>query len=80
MIYDTYCYRGIPAVTIYDVMLGLRPNGAGGRNLRKNLWAGFEKICCQGSINGPDLGVTVKFEFKSHYKLQRVAQKITLAI
>ncbi len=58
-------------VTIHDVMLGLRPNGAGGRHLRQTLWAIFGKICHQGRINGSDLGGTVKFKFKRRYKLQR---------
>ena len=51
-------------VTIHDVMLGLSPNGVGNRHLRNNLWARFGKIYCQGSINGLDLGGTIKFEFK----------------
>ena len=65
-------------VTIHDVMLGLRPNEAGGRHLRQNLWAIFGKICCQGSINGPDLGGMIEFKFKRRYKLQRAAQQTTL--
>jgi len=65
-------------VAIHDGRLDLRPNGAGGRNLRCNLWARFEKICCQESINEPKLGGTVEFKFKKRYKTQRVAQQTTL--
>jgi len=65
-------------VTIHDVMLDLRPNGAGGRNLRHDLWVRFGKICHQGSINALDLGGMVEFKFKRHYKLQRATQKTKL--
>jgi len=64
-------------VTIHYVMLGLRPNGVGSRHLRQDLWAKFGKIRYQGSINGPNLGGTVQFKFKSCYKLQRTAQQAT---
>jgi len=59
-------------------MLGLRPNGAGSRNLRQTLWARFGKICSQGRINGPRMWGIVEFEFKRHYKLQSVVQQTTL--
>jgi len=65
-------------VTIHDVMLELRPNGVGGRHLRHTLRARFGKICRQGSINEPVLGVTIEFKFKRCYKLQRDSQQTTL--
>lgn len=65
-------------VTIHNGMLDLRPNGAGGRHLRHDLWEIFGKIYHQGSINDPDLGGTVEFKFKRPYKLQRAAQQTTL--
>jgi len=65
-------------ITIHNVMLGLRPNGLGGRNLRQTLWATFLKLCYQSSINGPNVGRTVEFNFKRSYKLQRDAQQTTL--
>ncbi len=33
-------------VTIHDVMLDLRLNGVGDRQLRQTLWERFGKICC----------------------------------
>jgi len=71
-------WKVIVIVTIHNVMLGLRPNGVGGRHLRRTLWARFGIIYYQGSINGPDLEGTVEFEFKMNYKLQRDAQQTTL--
>lgn len=65
-------------VIIHDGMLDLRPNGAGDRHLRRDLWARFRKICRQGSINEPDLGRTVEFKFKKCYKLQGAAHETTL--
>ena len=65
-------------VTIHDVMLDLRPNGAGGRHLRCTLWEIYGKIFHQGSINELDLGGTIEFEFKRHYKFQWVTQQTTL--
>jgi len=67
-------------VTIHNGMLYLRPNGAGGRNLRHNLWKIFGKIFRQRSINDLDLGGTVEFKFKRHYKLKRVVQQTTLSL
>ena len=57
-------------VTIHDGILDLRPNAVGGKHLRLDLWARFGKICCEGTINEPDLGGTVELKFKKHYKLQ----------
>ena len=65
-------------VTIHDVMLELRPNGVGDRHLRRDLWAIFGEIYCQGSINGLDFRGMVEFKFKRNYKLQRVSQQTTL--
>ena len=65
-------------VTIHDVMLGLRPNGAGGKHLRQTLWARFLKIYRQLTINGPNVGGTVELKFKRRYKLQRDVQQTTL--
>jgi len=42
-------------VIIHDVMLDLRPNVAGDRHLRHDLWERFGKICRQESINELDL-------------------------
>lgn len=36
----------IVEVTIHDGMLDLRPNGAGNRHLRCDLWEKSRKICC----------------------------------
>jgi len=63
----------IVRVTIYDMILDLRPNGAGGRHLRRDLWARFGKICLQGRINEPYLEGIVELKFIRRYKLQRVA-------
>lgn len=65
-------------VTIHDVMLHLRPNGVGSRNLRRALWVRFGKIYHHESINEPNLGGTVELEFKRCYKLQRATQQKTL--
>lgn len=62
-------------VTIHNVMLDLRPYEGGGRHLRHDLLVRFGKICGQGSINEFDLGGTIEFEFKRHYKLQRFSQQ-----
>jgi hypothetical protein len=47
-------------------------------HLRRDLWARFGKICRQESINEPELGGTVEFKFKKHYKIQRATQQTTL--
>ena len=65
-------------VTIHDGMLDLRPNRAGDRHIRHNLWERFRKIYYQGSINELYLGGVVEFKFKKRYKLQRDAQRTTL--
>ena len=57
-------------VTIHNVMLGLRSNGAGDRHLRRILWVRFLEIYRQSSINGLNMGGMVEFEFKRPYKLQ----------
>jgi len=62
-------------VTIHDGMLDLRPNGTGSEHIRRNLWAIFGKIYYQESINGPELGGTIEFEFKRHYKTKRAMQQ-----
>ncbi len=67
-------------VTIHDVMLGLRPNGEGGKHLRKTLWARFLKICRQVSINGPNVGGMAKFEFKGVINCKWISRKQHLAI
>ena len=66
-------HKVIVEVTIHDGMLDLRPNGAGGRHLRRDLWARFGKIFRQDSIDGLKLWGTVKFEFKSRYKTPRAS-------
>ena len=55
-------------VTVHDEMSDLRPNGVGGRHLRRELWTRFGTIYRQESIDGPELGVMVEFEFERHYK------------
>lgn len=65
-------------VTIHDVMLVLRSNGVGSRNLSQDFWDRFGKIYRQGSINEPDLWAMVEFKFKKRYELQRDAQQTTL--
>jgi len=59
-------------------MFDLRPNGEGDGHLKQKLWASFGKIYCQGSIDGPELGGTVEFEFKRCYKTPRASQQTTL--
>ncbi len=68
----------IVGVIVHDGMSDLRPNGAGGRHLRRELGARFGKICHQGSIDGLKWGGTVEFEFKRRYKTLRASQKTTL--
>ena len=67
-------------VTIHDLMVSLRTNGAGDRHLSQTSWLRFLKIYRQYSINGPNVGETVGFDFKKPYKLQVVVQRKTLAI
>jgi len=65
-------------VTVHDGMSGLRPNGASDRHLRQQLWARFQKICHQESIDGPELGGMVEFELKIHYKTLGDSHETTL--
>ena len=65
-------------VIFHDLMVRLWPNGAGGRHIRRNLWIRFLKIYRQSSINGPNVGGLVEFEFKRRYKLQVAIQQKTL--
>ena len=46
-------------VTIHDLTVEMRLNGAGDRHLRWNLWIRSLKICCQSRINEPCMGGTV---------------------
>lgn len=64
-------------VIVHDGMSSLRPNEVGGRHLRKQLWAIFWKIYLQESIDGQNLGGTVEFEFKRHFKNLRASHKTT---
>ena len=65
-------------VTVHDEMPNLRQKGAGSENLRHELRARFGAICCQESIDGPELGGTVRFEFKRCYKTPRANHETTL--
>lgn len=65
-------------VTVHDVMLDLRPNGVGDRNLRRTLWVRIGKIFRQVSINESDLGGMVEFKFKRRHQLQRATQQTKL--
>ena len=67
-------------VTVHDLTEEIRPNGAVDRHLRWNLWLRSLKICRQTDINEPNLGGTIRFEFKIPYKLQVVVQRKTLGI
>jgi len=72
------CRKVTVRVTIHDLMVDLRPNGVGGRNLRQILWGRFLKIYCQSRINGLNVGGRVKFKFNRQYKLQVAIQQTTL--
>ena len=64
-------YKVIVEVTIHNGMTNLRENGAGGGNLRHDLWERFGKTCHQGSINESKLRGMVKFKFKRCYNTKR---------
>ena len=63
-------------VIVHDLMVEVRPNGAGNGHLRQNVWLRSLKICRQSGINEPILEGTVGF--KIPYKLQVVVQQETL--
>ena len=67
-------------VTIHYGMLDLRPNGVGGRHLRRDLWTRFGKINHQGSINELDLGEMVEFKLKSAINYKGLPSKQHLVI
>lgn len=60
---------------IHDGMFDLRPNGAGGGQLRRKLWARFGKICCQESINGPKLGEQPNLNSKGAIKIKGLVRE-----
>jgi len=57
-------------VTIHDLMAKKKLRGVG----RRYLWPKYLKIYCQRGIYYQNLGVTVKFEFKTSYKLRVLVQ------
>ena len=59
-------------IIVHETAIEVRQNGAGDWYLRQNLWLRSLKIFHQSSINEPNLGGTVGFEFKMPYKLQVV--------
>ena len=64
-------------VTVHDKMSELRRKGVGGGHLRHRVRTRFETICRQYSINDPEKGRTVDFEFQHAYKSQEgIHQKI----
>ena len=65
-------------VTIHDRMFDLRQNGVGAGHLRHKLRARFGTICHQESIDGPELGGMVEFEFKRCYKTPRASRETKL--
>lgn len=71
-------YEVTVGVTVHDKMVELRQNGVGSRQLRQQLWTIFWQICHQRSIDGPDFGGTVAFEFDKRYKIARASHKTTL--
>ena len=65
-------------VTIHDRMFDLRQKGVGEGHLRHELRAIFGTIYCQESIDGLELGGTVKFVFKRRYKTLGASHEETL--
>ncbi len=67
-------------VTVHDKMSNLRKGGAGDGQLRHAVRTGFGTIYCEYSINGPNMGGMVEFEFKKAYKSQVAIQRTTLSV
>ena len=62
-------------VAFHDGMSDLRKMVARSKHLRHELMERFGKIYRQESIDGPELGGTVEFEFESAIKLQGLATR-----
>ena len=67
-------------ITVHDKMSNLRQKGVGDQQLRHEVRTRFGTICRQSSINGSNVGGTVKFEFKKPYKSKVDIQRTTLSV
>lgn len=61
-------WKVIVGVTIHDRMSNLRKRGVDDGQLIHGVITRFEMICSQYSINEPEKGGTVEFEFWQAYK------------
>ena len=66
-------------VTVHEKMSNLRQRRPGGMQLRHEVKTRFGTICRQSSINVPNMGGTVEFEFKKAYESQMAIQEQPLA-